>query len=150
MAKKAKLVVKITIEDSRRESPQVIDGNGSYAVIASRLKGDKGDDNEIYSLARISKNPVECEAMFLSALKLVRSMIGDRPYLMGLLFDFLDGNVGDEIFKEPPKEAPKYVTVDIEDVELAEKNAGDDQSEEPKAETDEAETEGGSDDGEDH
>ena len=138
MAKKAKLVVKITIEDSRRESPQVIDGNGSYAVIASR---PKGDDNEIYSLARISKEPVECEAIFLSALKLVGKMIGDRPYLMGLLFDYLEGNVGDEIFKEPPREVPKT------------ESAGDDQSEEPKAETveaDEAEAAEGGDDGKDH
>ena len=147
MAKKAKLVVKITIEDSRRESPQVFEGNGSYAVIASVNNGDK---KSVISRAAIGENPKECEGMLLSALKFIKNLIGNKPYLMGLLFDYLDGNVGDEIFEARSEEVSKCVIADIEGVEISEKSAVDDQSEEPKAETDEAETEGGSDDGEDH
>ncbi len=137
MAKKAKWKVKITIEDSRRESPQVFEGNGSYAVIASVNNGDK---KSVISRSAIGENPKECEGMLFSALKFIKNLIGNKPYLMGLLFDYLDGNVGDEIFEARSEEVPKYVTVDIEGVELAEKSAGGEQSEEPKAKTPEAET----------
>ena len=100
--KQAKKTVNFVIEDHIRGRKIEYVGHGSYVLL---YYNEDDEGGHIHSRAVFNFGAVnETENTFLTLIKVMKTMIARRPYLMSLLLDYLDGDFPDEFFKKVSQE----------------------------------------------